>query len=338
MSLLRKSRAPTALLIAVSCLQGCDSGVTSAGPFPVSDFVPSADALEASNHFSGRLSVSSDMGRSRFSLLKDELSLAGSEGIDTLPVLELGLEQVGERLEPVGPAFQHERHPWWQYIVLPGKVWDEPGDDGYSRAALPFALKERNADCIHNGLFGFSYRGDGTVSDIKFQITHQTCKYLQFEWHGFLKAEYRPADLELPRRKAAQPIPQRPITKLADDYPGATPANFGSAAEIDPETMTTWGLVIDGVHYTGSCNTPLGEYPYCDAMALPSYSTAKSFIAGLSARGLIRVRIDGDSASEAERFAMGERIRAVRQGPAGAIWLLEDGGGGRLLKLTPGES
>jgi glucose/arabinose dehydrogenase len=29
---------------------------------------------------------------------------------------------------------------------------------------------------------------------------------------------------------------------------------------------------------------------------------------------------------------MGERIRAVEQGPDGALWLLEDGG--RLLKLT----
>jgi glucose/arabinose dehydrogenase len=29
---------------------------------------------------------------------------------------------------------------------------------------------------------------------------------------------------------------------------------------------------------------------------------------------------------------MGERIRAVKQGPDGAIWLLEDGG--RLLRLT----
>jgi glucose/arabinose dehydrogenase len=49
----------------------------------------------------------------------------------------------------------------------------------------------------------------------------------------------------------------------------------------------------------------------------------------------VRIGIDGDSAAEAERFAMGKRIRAVRQGPDGAVWLLEDGSGGRLLKLTP---
>jgi glucose/arabinose dehydrogenase len=60
-----------------------------------------------------------------------------------------------------------------------------------------------------------------------------------------------------------------------------------------------------------------------------------ALIAGLSSQSLVRVEIDGDSAEEAERFDMGRRIRAVRQGPNGAIWLLEDGSGGRLLKLTP---
>jgi glucose/arabinose dehydrogenase len=49
----------------------------------------------------------------------------------------------------------------------------------------------------------------------------------------------------------------------------------------------------------------------------------------------VRVAFDGDNAREAERFDMGERIREVEQGPDGAIWLLEDGKNGRLLKLTP---
>jgi aldose sugar dehydrogenase len=31
---------------------------------------------------------------------------------------------------------------------------------------------------------------------------------------------------------------------------------------------------------------------------------------------------------------MDKRIREVEQGPNGLIWLLEDGKGGRLLKLT----
>lgn len=55
----------------------------------------------------------------------------------------------------------------------------------------------------------------------------------------------------------------------------------------------------------------------------------------LSSKSLVRVAFDGDNAREAERFDMGERIREVEQGPDGAIWLLEDGKNGRLLKLTP---
>lgn len=60
-----------------------------------------------------------------------------------------------------------------------------------------------------------------------------------------------------------------------------------------------------------------------------------AFIAGLASQALIRVVFDGIEAREAERFAMSERLREVEEGPDGAIWLLEDGVGGRLLELTP---
>jgi hypothetical protein len=62
---------------------------------------------------------------------------------------------------------------------------------------------------------------------------------------------------------------------------------------------------------------------------LTKYSA--DLIAGLSSRALIRIEFDGETAREAERYDMGRRMRAVVQGPAGAIWML----GGRLLKLVP---
>ena len=59
-----------------------------------------------------------------------------------------------------------------------------------------------------------------------------------------------------------------------------------------------------------------------------------AFIGGLSSESLVRIEVRADgSAREAQRFRMGERIRAVEQGPDGALWLLEDAG--RLLRLTP---
>ena len=60
-----------------------------------------------------------------------------------------------------------------------------------------------------------------------------------------------------------------------------------------------------------------------------------AFLGGLRSKSLVRIRIDGDQAEEVERFAMEKRIREVEQGPNGAIWVLEDKSGGRLLRLTP---
>ena len=56
--------------------------------------------------------------------------------------------------------------------------------------------------------------------------------------------------------------------------------------------------------------------------------------AGLSSQSLVRIEFDGGggggngtagTAREAARYNMRERIRAVEQGPDGAIWVLEDG-------------
>jgi aldose sugar dehydrogenase len=59
------------------------------------------------------------------------------------------------------------------------------------------------------------------------------------------------------------------------------------------------------------------------------------FVGALSGEALIRVRLDGDKAEKAERWDMDARIRFVGEGPDGAIYLLEDGSGGRMLRLTP---
>lgn len=51
---------------------------------------------------------------------------------------------------------------------------------------------------------------------------------------------------------------------------------------------------------------------------------------------LIHVEFDGDDARELARYDFDNRVREVEQGPNGAIWMLEDGEDGRLLRLTPG--
>ena len=53
---------------------------------------------------------------------------------------------------------------------------------------------------------------------------------------------------------------------------------------------------------------------------------------------LVRLELDGENGHQggaAARPSLGERIRDVRQGPDGAIWLLTDAGNGRVLRVTP---
>jgi glucose/arabinose dehydrogenase len=76
-----------------------------------------------------------------------------------------------------------------------------------------------------------------------------------------------------------------------------------------------------------------GDLIFYSGEMFPAWQ-GNALIASLSAPGLVRVEIDGDSAKEADRYAFENRIRAVDQGPDGAIWLLEDGEGGKLLRLT----
>ncbi len=77
-----------------------------------------------------------------------------------------------------------------------------------------------------------------------------------------------------------------------------------------------------------------GGLMFYDGNLFPEWK-GNAFLGGLGSESLIRVEIDGDTAREVERFDMGKRIREEEQGPNGAIWILEDEKGGRLLKLTP---
>ena len=115
-----------------------------------------------------------------------------------------------------------------------------------------------------------------------------------------------------------------PIVSWGDQYSGISIPDHDTRPEFNaPEvywvpTVAPAGLII----YSGSM--------------FPNWQ-GNAFIGGLRSKSLLRIRIEGDQANEVERFAMGKRIREVEQGPKGAIWVLEDKKGGRLLRLTPHE-
>ncbi|MET3010140.1 PQQ-dependent sugar dehydrogenase [Stenotrophomonas koreensis] len=113
-----------------------------------------------------------------------------------------------------------------------------------------------------------------------------------------------------------------PLVSNGDHYDGRVIPDHDTRPEFIAPTVT-WRSVI----------SPAGFIIY-NGSAFPQWQ-GSGFIGGLSSKSLVRVSFDGETAREAERFAMGERIREVEQGPDGAIWLLQDGDAGRLLKLSP---
>ncbi|ACV68234.1 PQQ-dependent sugar dehydrogenase [Desulfohalobium retbaense] len=113
-----------------------------------------------------------------------------------------------------------------------------------------------------------------------------------------------------------------PIVSWGDQYSGIPIPDHDTRPEFNaPEmywvpTVAPSGLII----YDG---------------ALFQQWQGDAFLGGLRSRSLVRIEMNGTKAHEAERFAMGKRIREIEQGPNGAIWLLEDKQNGRLLRLTP---
>ncbi|MBR1286466.1 PQQ-dependent sugar dehydrogenase [Bradyrhizobium sp. AUGA SZCCT0177] len=61
------------------------------------------------------------------------------------------------------------------------------------------------------------------------------------------------------------------------------------------------------------------------------------FVGALSGSMLVRLSLNGNGVAGEERLLQNlhERIRDVRQGPDGALWLLTDSSNGRILRVTP---
>lgn len=79
--------------------------------------------------------------------------------------------------------------------------------------------------------------------------------------------------------------------------------------------------------------SPAGLTIY-DGNLFPDWA-GDALIGGLSSKALVQVDIADEIVTEVERFEWGDRVRETEQGPDGALWVLEDGKDGRLLKLMP---
>jgi glucose/arabinose dehydrogenase len=167
------------------------------------------------------------------------------------------------------------------------------------------------------------FASQGGVAAQVWSLGHRNALGIAFDARGKLWVhEMGPAggdELNLIERGANYGYP---VVSNGNHYDGREIPDHGTRPEFAAPKVT-WTPVI----------SPAGFIIYSGTL-FPQWK-GSGFIGGLSSTSLVRVAFDGDNAREAERFLMGERIREVEQGPDGAIWLLEDGSNGKLLKLTP---
>ena len=260
----------------------------------MSAFTRPPGATAPSQRFEGRLVLSGRREAGGFEVLRNQpFGIRIDDAIRSLPPFDFAFVQDGDAIIPVQRGAIASTHPDWELVLEPGRAWDEPGEPGFSRASLPFALQERNANCLHNGVLTFAYRADGAISDVLFQISSETCAYFKFNTWGLVKARYQPGAVDgaagvadAYRQEVAARLPVRPLTELLAAHPELSATGFALATPRDADPPTLYGVVVDGVNYVGGCETRAGPYPYCDVLDLPSYSTAKTVVGAV---GLMRL-------------------------------------------------
>lgn len=116
-----------------------------------------------------------------------------------------------------------------------------------------------------------------------------------------------------------------------------------------------WPVVSDGVNYNGD---PIPDHDTRPEFSKPAISwdpviapgdfifysgdmfadwKGQILVANLGTTSISRISTSADksSATEDERYDMGNRLRDIIEAEDGSLWVLEDGPRGRLLRLTP---
>jgi glucose/arabinose dehydrogenase len=115
-----------------------------------------------------------------------------------------------------------------------------------------------------------------------------------------------------------------PVITYGVDYSGAK-IGVGTAKEGMEQP----------IHYWVPSIAPSGMAFYTGDL-FPAWK-GDLFVGALAGQLVARLDLDSRKVTDEERLLrnVGARIRDVRQGPDGALWLLTDAGDGRLLRVTP---
>ena len=178
---------------------------------------------------------------------------------------------------------------FWDVMPGTGKVWQEPGDGGWSRASFPLNLTDRGyLGQVRNCVATFVYRA-AAISNVYVQCSQETAD-LQAQQVGNIRvmapASYEPRALEaagriIARHRAteARRIPVRPLREI--DRDGEIAGYFAKSLYTNAST-SVGAVLMDGTLYVNPPMTRHGAYPYPGEMRHGVYSVTKSMAGALA--------------------------------------------------------
>lgn len=130
-----------------------------------------------------------------------------------------------------------------------------------------------------------------------------------------------------------------PVISYGQEYGTTTPVGEGTAKAGMEQPVSVW-LTRDGSPYNGGAKSSIAPsgMAFYQGDKLPEFQ-GNLFLGALAGQALWRVVLGGaDGRQEVFRerllAELGERIRDVRVGPDGWLYVLTDGGLGRVLRVT----
>ena len=135
------------------------------------------------------------------------------------------------------------------------------------------------------------------------------------------------------------------------------PAGGDEINKVEPGNNYGWPVRSNGNDYSGADipdHTPddgfakpaiswnpviaPGDFVFYSGKLWPEWRN-QALAAGMGRppRGLVRVSLSGGAGKEEARYPFEKRLRDIVEGDDGSLYVVEDGPGGRLLRLTPAE-
>jgi hypothetical protein len=284
-----------------------------AAPVDLSAFTMPTDAPSPHHLFEGRLELYEEADAQMVTHVADWWIALGQRD-SNLPPFDVTFTQCGRHLIPAERGRIITDDPYWDLFVSPGITWSTPYDEGMSRAAVPFAMTFKVENCLQNGVMTFLYDED-SVSEVRYQVTQETCPWHVFDLWGQSAANYEPGPFEGAEEMGVafldeweRRYPVVPLEQLYVDYPDVREDTLSSGLTLEEQTAR--GLWVEGTLYLDDCPTRYGNSPFCETMALPTYSLAKTLYVSLAMAAMAQEYSEDPYTFEVEELLPGRSTAA----------------------------